>query len=232
MALALKTKTKTRLDTEDLDAGDLVAIVDTTLELEDLADYMANSQLALNNADEIVLDIDQSAMPEKSDKIVGKLSTEFSKGHVASLLRCGMLVLTDYDDLPASAKKKAPNPKRKRGTTTQPPAPTNDQTDEDLDDDSEEDEPSGSNVVDEATRPSAPPTEPAKTLKTFTIDASLTGIPQRIAEALTISELPTKDAIQSYVNSGKKLIDLDGIGPRTETHLLGWLSGQPWPEAK
>jgi hypothetical protein len=223
MALALKTKTKTRLDTEDLDGGDLVAIVDTDLELEDLADYMANSQLALNNADEIVLDIDQSAMPEKSDKIVGKLSTEFSKGHVASLLRCGMLVLTDYDDLPASAKKKAPNPKRKRGTTTQPPAPTTDPTDEDLDDDSEEDEPSDSNVVDEATRPSAPSTESAKT-EEIAIDPSLDGLPLRIQKVLTVRGLATKAAIQFYIAGGKELDDVEDIGPKAAAQIESWLA--------
>jgi hypothetical protein len=223
MALALKTKTKTRLDTEDLDAGDLIAIVDTTLDLEDLDDYMANSQLALNNSDEIVLDIDQSAMPEKSDKIVGKLSTEFSKGHVASLLRCGMLVLADYDDLPASAKKKAPNAKRKPKTTTQPPTPTTDPTDEDLDDDSEEDEPSDSNVVDEATRPSAPSTEPAKT-EEITIDPSLDGLPLRIQKVLTTRGLATKAAITAYIAEGKKLDDVEDIGPKAAAQIQSWLA--------
>lgn len=223
MALALKTKTKTRLDTEDLDGGDLVAIVDTTLELEDLDEYMANSQLALNSADELVLDIDQSAMPDKSDKIVGKLSTEFSKGHVASLLRCGMLVLTDYDDLPASAKKKAPNAKRKPKTTTQPPAPTTDPTDEDRDDDLDEDEPSGSNVVDEATRPSAPPTESTKT-EEIAIDSSLDGLPVRIQKVLTVRGLATKAAIQSYIAEGKKLDDVEDIGPKAAAQIQSWLA--------
>ena len=222
MALALKTKTKTRLDTEDLDAGDLIAIVDTTLELEDLDEYMANSQLALNNADELVIDIDQSAMPEKSDKIVGKLSTEFSRGHVASLLRCGMLVLADYDDLPASAKKKA-SPKRKPKTTTQPPAPTTDPTDEDLDDDLDEDEPSDSNVVDEATRPSAPPTESTKT-EEIAIDSSLDGLPVRIQKVLTVRGLATKAAIQSYIAEGKKLDDVEDIGPKAAAQIQSWLA--------
>jgi hypothetical protein len=134
-----------------------------------------------------------------------------------------MLVLTDYDDLPASTKKKAPNPKRKRGTTTQPPAPTTDPTDEDLDDDSEEDEPSDSNVVDEATRPSAPPTESAKT-EEIAIDPSLDGLPLRIQKVLTTRGLATKSAIQSYIAEGKQLDDVEDIGPKAAAQIQSWLA--------
>ncbi len=227
MALALRTKTKTRLDTVDLESGDVVAIIDTAMDLDEIAEYMDNSQLAVNSSDEIVLDIDQSALPDTVDRVLGKLSTEFSKGHVASLLRCGMLSLTDYDDLPPSSKKKRPSSKRKAEPTTQPPAPTTDPSDEDLDDESDEDEPSGSNVVDEATRPSAPELstknqEPGTS--DLTIDPSLDGLPVRIQKVLTVRGLATKTAIQAYIAEGKKLDDVEDIGPKAASQIQSWLA--------
>jgi hypothetical protein len=232
MALALKTKTKTRLDTVDLESGDVVAIIDTTMELDEIAEYMDNSQLVLNSNNEIVLDIDQSALPDSIDQVLGSLHTESSKGHVASLLRCGMLTLADCDDLPPSAKKKQPKrpAKSKADVTTKPSAPATDTTEDDLDEDLDEDEPNSDSTVAVGREPSGGtvPTPPPA----IAIDQSLVGIPQRIAEALVKSQLTTKAAIESYVASGKKLIDLDGIGPRTEMHLQNWLAGQPWPETK
>ena len=222
MALALRTKTKTRLDTEDLDSGAVVAIVDTDMELDEIAEYMDNSQLALNSSDQLVLDIDQSALPETVDKVLGKLSTEFSKGHVASLLRCGMLSLTDYDDLPPSSKKKRPSPKPKQSPTSQPPAPTTEPTDEDLDEDTDEDDPSLVPAR-SASEGSAPVAEVAKTLEEIAIDPSLDGLPVRIQKVLTVRGLATKAAIQSYIAEGKQLDDVEDIGPKAASQIQSWL---------
>jgi hypothetical protein len=226
MTLALITRNKTRIDCTDVEVGEPVVTFTTALDADVIAEAIDLGQLGLDGEDLVFTDLDSIASDET---FVGKIDTKFPRGNVASLIKSGMLQVVEIDDLkPSTRKKVAPKASSKKPVTTKPSAPATDTTEDDLDEDLDEDEPTSDQPQGDST--GSPVAEVAKTLDPIAIDPSLVGIPQRIAEALVKSQLTTKAELESYVASGKKLIDLDGIGPRTEMHLQNWLAGQPWPD--
>lgn len=60
-----------------------------------------------------------------------------------------------------------------------------------------------------------------------TLDASLAGLNARLATELTAQGLSTRAAISEFVNSGKDLYDLDGVGKKTKADILAWLASDP-----
>lgn len=230
MALALITKTETRIDCTDVKTGDPIATLDTELDVETLAELLSLGHLGLDGSDLVV--VDAQHMEEHGSALIGKISTDHPRGNVASLIKSGMLQVVEIDDLkPSTRKKVAPKASSKKPVTTKPTAPAPETTEDDLDEDLDEDEPTSDQPQGASPRLSESP-DADKTPAPITIDPSLSGIPIRIQQVLTASNLGTKSAIESYVAEGKKLIDVDGIGPRTEMHLTAWLAGQPWPETK
>lgn len=61
----------------------------------------------------------------------------------------------------------------------------------------------------------------------ITLDASLAGLNARLATELTQQGLATRQAISEFVNSGKDLYDLDGVGKKTKADILAWLASDP-----
>ena len=221
MALALITKTETRIDCTDVKAGDPVATIDTELDVDVVTEILNLGQLGIDGDNVVEIDA------HSSDPI-GKITTEHPRGNIASLLRSGMLNCIEIEDMQPSKRKRVTAPKSKT-PTTQPPAPTTDPSDEDLDEESDEDEPSGSSTVAEVAKTldaspgsQASPDAP-KPDDEITIDASLDGLPVRIQKVLTVRGYATKAAIAEYVATGKPLDDIEDIGPKAAAQIQSWL---------
>ena len=201
MTLALSAKTNTRLDCHDLAAGDVVAVIETDLEIEEFTELLANNQLTIKGKS-LYVDIDLST--DLDDDEIGKVDTEYPVGNVCSLLRSGMLQASEHDAAPKPTKKKTPK--------QTPPAPARSTSEG-----SETTRRSVSEGPTTATPATTEPTAPS-------IDASFEGLDPAIALVLTKQSIATKNALLEYIESGKKLAELDEIGRSRVEKLNAWLA--------
>jgi hypothetical protein len=199
MALALSAKTDTRLDCHDVVAGQTVAVISTSVELDEFTELLTNNQINVKGKD-VYIDLDPGS--KLDDNVIGEIDTEYPLGNVVSLLRSGMLQASEHDAAPkpSSSKKKPPKP----------PAPNP----ESLPTKSEKlaDKPEEQTVKSEESEKTGP-----------TIDPSFEGLDPAIALVLIKQEITTKDLLLEYIAEGGKLADLDEIGRSRVEKLNAWL---------
>ena len=61
--------------------------------------------------------------------------------------------------------------------------------------------------------------------KTNELDPSFAGLDTRLAHAISAEPgIATRTDLEAWIASGKDLIDIDGIGPKTKPKVLEWLA--------